>query len=72
MCANSVISGTSGRNTFQLVEIIEDDLKCYISLQNNDNSKFTKKQISDKIIVFICGYATCATYGTSVFFWPVV
>ena len=24
-CATSAISGTSGRNTFQLVEMIEDD-----------------------------------------------
>ena len=35
MCATCVISGTSGRYTFQLVEIIEDALKCYIFLQNN-------------------------------------
>ena len=40
-----------------------DDLKRYISLQNYD-SDFVK-QISDCIIVFICGYATCATIGRS-------
>ena len=40
-----------------------DDLKRYISLQNYD-SDFVK-QISDYIIVFICGYATCATIGRS-------
>ena len=35
ICGTSPISGTSGRHAFQLVEIIEDALKCYISLQNN-------------------------------------
>ena len=30
----------------------------------NDNSKLSK-QISENIIIYICGYATCATYGTS-------
>ena len=34
MCT-CVISGTRGRHTFQLVKIIEDALKRYISLQNN-------------------------------------
>ena len=38
-------------------------LKCYISTQNNDSNLL--KQISDNLIVFIYGYATCATYGTS-------
>ena len=40
-----------------------DDLKRYISLQNYD-SDFVK-QISNYIIVFICGYATCATISRS-------
>ena len=44
-------------------KLLEDDLKRYISLQNYD-SDFVK-QISDYIIVFICGYATCATVGRS-------
>ena len=44
-------------------KLLEDDLKRYISLQNYD-SDFVK-QNSDYIIVFICGYATCATIGTS-------
>ena len=44
-------------------KLLEDDLKRYISLQNYD-SDFVK-QISDYIIVFICGYATCATIGRS-------
>ena len=42
-------------------KLLEDNLKRYISLQNY-NSVFVK-QISDYIIVFICGYATCATIG---------
>ena len=40
-------------------KLLEDDLKRYISLQNYD-SDFVK-QISDYKIVFIYGYATCAT-----------
>ena len=44
-------------------KLLEDDLKRYISLQNYD-SDFVK-QISDYIIVFISGYATCATIGRS-------
>ena len=40
-----------------------DDLNRYISLQNY-YSDFVK-QISDYIIVFICGYATCSTIGRS-------
>ena len=44
-------------------KLLEDDLKRYISLQNYD-SDFVK-QISDYIIVFICGYATCTTIGRS-------
>ena len=44
-------------------KLLEDDLKRYISLQNYD-SDFVK-QIPDYIIVFICGYATCATIGRS-------
>ena len=44
-------------------KLLEDDLKRYISLQNYD-SDFVK-QISDYIIVFTCGYATCATIGRS-------
>ena len=44
-------------------KLLEDDLKIYISLQNYDSSFV--KQISDYIIVFICGYATCATIGKS-------
>ena len=59
ICASCAISD---RNTFQLVEMIEDDLKCIFPEQNSDSSC---KQISDKMIVFICGYATCPTYGTS-------
>ena len=38
-------------------KLLEDDLKRYISLQNYDSD--VVKQISDYIIVFICGYATC-------------
>ena len=44
MCATCVIGRTSGRHTFQLVEIIEDALKCYISLQNN-YSKLQKQYV---------------------------
>ena len=44
-------------------KLLVDDLKRYISLQNYD-SDFVK-QISDYIIVFICGYATCATISRS-------
>ena len=44
-------------------KLLEDDLKRYISLQNYD-SDFVK-QISDYKIVFIYGYATCATIGRS-------
>ena len=44
-------------------KLLEDDLKRYISLRNYD-SNFVKK-ISNYIIVFICGYATCATIGRS-------
>ena len=40
---------------------MKDDLKCYISPPNNE-SKFLKR-ISDYIIEFVCGYATCATFG---------
>ena len=40
-----------------------DDLKRYISLQNYDSE--IAKQISNYIIVFICGYATCVTIGRS-------
>ena len=44
-------------------KLLEDDLKRYIYLQNYD-SDFVK-QISDYIVVFICGYATCATIDRS-------
>ena len=44
-------------------KFVIDDLKCYISIQNN-NSRMLK-QISDHIIVFVCVPATCATYCTS-------
>ena len=44
-------------------KLLEDDLKRYISLQNYDSE--IVKQISDYIIVFICGYATCVTIGRS-------
>ena len=44
-------------------KLLEDNLKRYILLQNYD-SKFLQ-QISDYIIVIICGYATCATIGRS-------
>ena len=45
-------------------KLLEDDFKRYISLQNYDSD--FEMQISDYIIVFICGYATCATIGRSV------
>ena len=44
-------------------KLLEDDLKRYIYIQNYD-SDFVK-QISDYIVVFICGYATCATIDRS-------
>ena len=44
-------------------KLLKADLKCYISTQNNDSNLL--KQISDNLTVFIYGYATCATYGTS-------
>ena len=44
-------------------KLLEDDLKRYIYIQNHD-SDFVK-QISDYIVVFICGYATCATIDRS-------
>ena len=44
-------------------KFVIDDLKCYISIQNNDSRML--KQISDHIIVFVCVPATCATYYTS-------
>ena len=48
---------TSGRNTYQLVK---DDLKCYISPPNNESKLLMR--ISDNIIEFVFGYATCATF----------
>ena len=51
-------------------KLLEDDLKRYISIQNYDSE--IVKQISDYIIVFICGYATCATIGRSGANWPLV
>ena len=42
ICATCAISGTNGRNTFQLVEMIGDDLKCIFPEQNSD-SKLLKK-----------------------------
>ena len=52
MCATCVISGTSGRHTFQLVEIIEDALKCYISLQNN-YSKLLKQFLIRLLYLYV-------------------
>ena len=63
ICTTCAISGTSGRNTFNQWKLFKDDLKCYISQQNNYSKLL--KQISDNIIIFICGYTTCAAYGTS-------
>ena len=34
-------------------KLLKDDLKCYVSIQNNDSNFL--KQISDNIIVFIYG-----------------
>ena len=56
-------SGTRSGIDINEWKLLEDDLKRYISLQNYD-SDFVK-QISDYIIVFICGYAICATIGRS-------
>ena len=42
ICATCAISGTSGRNTFQLVEMIEDDLKCIFPEQNSDSKLLNK------------------------------
>ena len=39
---------------------MKDDLKCYISPPNNESKLL--KRISDYIIEFVCGYATCATF----------
>ena len=58
-----IVAQVAGIN-INMWKLLEDDLKRYISLQNYD-SDFVK-QISDYIIVFICGYATCATIGRSV------
>ena len=38
-------------------------LKCCFSTQNTDSNLL--KQISDNKIVYMYGYATCATYGRS-------
>ena len=52
MCATCVISGTSGRHTFQLVEIFEDALKCYNSLQNN-YSKLLKQFLIGLLYLYV-------------------
>ena len=52
MCATCVISGTSGTHTFQLVEIIEDALKCYICLQNN-YSKLLKQFLIRLLYLYV-------------------
>ena len=63
MCATYAISGTSGRDTFQLVEIIERSLDILYFLQRNYSKLLI--QISDNIIIFICGYVTYVTYERS-------
>ena len=52
MCATFVISGTSDRYTFRLVEIIEDALKCCISLQNN-YSKLLKQFLIRLLYLYV-------------------
>ena len=54
-------SAKGRRLTFQLVETIEDVLKCYISLQND--SKLFKQLLMR--IAFICLSTTSATYDRS-------
>ena len=49
---------------FNKWKLLEEYLKRYISLQNYD-SDFVK-QISDYIILFIYGYATCAKSGITI------
>ena len=57
------ICGTSGSNVYQSVEIIQDDLKWYISRRNYHLKLLL--QIPDDIIVLICIPVTYATYGTN-------
>ena len=63
ICTTCAISGIRGRNIINKWKLLKADLKCYISTQNNDSNLL--KQISDNLTVFIYGYTTCATYGTS-------
>ena len=56
ICANCAtygyVAGTHNK--------VKDNLKCYISPPNNES--YLLKRISDNIIEFVCGYATCSTF----------
>ena len=59
ICATCATYGQVA-GTHNMWKMLKDDLKCYFSRPNNESKLL--KRISDYIIEFVCGYATCATF----------
>ena len=58
ICATCAINGMSGRNIYiNKWKLLKDDLKCYISTQNNDSNLL--KQISVISLYYIWLYHLC-------------